>query len=125
MLGYKHSQSIWTVFTSAELDEIEREALDNRRKRYASWLVRVDMGLLKAAAEGDARAAKLCYQRFEGLAETHRLTGKNSGPIEVSSLSDEEVERRIKEFEAEIEAKVLAKLQAEISGDERCTQVSR
>jgi hypothetical protein len=98
VLGYKHSQSIWTVFTGAELDQIEREALDNRRKRYASMLARADMGILRAAASGDARAAKLCYQRFEGWTEKTDLN--LTGRLEIENLSHEEIKRRIAEHEA-------------------------
>jgi len=92
VLGYKHSQSIWTVFTGAELDEIQREALDNRRKRYASMLARADMGILKAAAAGNPAAAKLAYQKFEGWTEKSQI--RLEGELNLNSLSDEEIEKR-------------------------------
>ena len=69
VLGYSQEHQIYASLSPAELAEIEREALELRRKCYAASLGRVDNGILRAAAKGDAAAAKLCYQRFEGFSE--------------------------------------------------------
>ena len=58
--------TLYEHFTPAEMAEIEDEALIRRRKRYSSNLARVDRALLSRAIEGDAVAARLVYQRFEG-----------------------------------------------------------
>jgi len=73
VLGYKSSGSLWKVFSSEELCQIEREGLDMRRGKYARYLARVDKGLIDAAMNGDARAAKLVYQRFENWSEKSAL----------------------------------------------------
>ncbi len=69
VLGYKNSKQINRTFTAAELTEIEAEALEIRRKKYSSHISEVDLALLKKAKKGDAKAAKLVYQRFEGWSE--------------------------------------------------------
>jgi len=88
VLGFKTVQQIHVTFTAAELDEIEQEALEIRRKKYASALSRVDSGLLKRAADGDPAAAKLVYQRFEGWNEK---IGMNIEQLD--RLIDAELER--------------------------------
>ncbi|MBA7532121.1 hypothetical protein ES705_24347 [subsurface metagenome] len=57
--------TFYSHFTPQELDLIESEALSIRRTKYAAKLAAVDEALLKKAAEGDPRACKLCYERFE------------------------------------------------------------
>lgn len=73
VLGFKCVNSLWTVFPAEELCAIEREALDIRRTKYSKEIAKVDGGLLKAAQAGDARAAKLVYQRFENWTERSAL----------------------------------------------------
>jgi len=70
-LGFSQGSVIYQVFTPDELTEIENEALDARRKRYAAKLARVDEAVLRRAAsdEGTAADAKLAFQRFEGWSE--------------------------------------------------------
>ncbi len=83
VLGMKHKQHLFRIFTGAELQEIEREALEIRRTKYAASIALVDKGLLRKAAEGDSAAAKLVYQRFDGWAETKKNehTGKDGEAI--------------------------------------------
>lgn len=69
VLGYKQPHGIYNSFTPDDLYEIERLALENRRKRYSVWLSKVDRGLINKACKGDAQAAKLIYQRFENWSE--------------------------------------------------------
>lgn len=84
VLGYRHPNHLNNMFTAAELHEIEREALDLRRQKYAPHLSRIDRAILDQAAKGDPAAARLAYKRFENWTETIRTeqTGKDGGPIE-------------------------------------------
>jgi len=66
ILGYRSNGGLYRAFRPSELDEIEAEGLELRRKGYSMALARVDDGLLKRAADGDPAAAKLCFQRYEG-----------------------------------------------------------
>jgi hypothetical protein len=87
VLGYKRSHAIYKTFTPDELYDIEQQALDNRRKKYASQLAKIDKALFQRALEGDPQAIKLCYQRFEGWSEKQlrELTGKDGKPIQSES----------------------------------------
>lgn len=80
VLKYHQHSGMYVLFTPAELDQIEAEALDIRRKRFALQLMKVDQGLLRRAAEGDPTACRLVYQRFEGWEPGERrkidLTGE-------------------------------------------------
>lgn len=58
-------QALYKLFAPDELDEIERECLKTRRKRYLSKLMKVDDALFRRAMAGNIPAIKLCYQRFE------------------------------------------------------------
>lgn len=69
VLGYKQPHAIYVLFTTDELNALEWEALEYKRNQYASKLNAVDIGLLEKAASGDAPAAKLAYQKFEGWSE--------------------------------------------------------
>jgi len=81
VLGFSHRQTVNKVFTPKELHEIEQEALENRRRKYASVLAKVDNALLERAQQGDPQAIKLVYQRFEGWSEKKELTGKDGQPL--------------------------------------------
>jgi hypothetical protein len=82
VLGFKQRQQINKVFSVEELHEIEQEALENRRKKYASQLARVDKALMDRALDGDPQAIKLCYQRFEGWSEKQKHDVKfNQQPL--------------------------------------------
>lgn len=69
VLGLANSQSLYNIFTVDELHDLEREALELRRTKYASALAQVDAAMLTAAKGGDSKAAKLVYQRLEGWSE--------------------------------------------------------
>lgn len=79
--GFTGTQGLYFHFTGAELDEIYREALEIRRTRYAKELMQVDRGLVKKAVSGDAQAAKLVFQRYEGWVE--KKEQKNTGDLKV------------------------------------------
>lgn len=88
ILGYKTGQYIHRLFTAEEIDEIEREALEIRRKKYASQLARVDSALLRQAKAGDTPAVKLAYQRFEGWVEKKRFEGDMNLTVIIKDRSD-------------------------------------
>jgi hypothetical protein len=70
--GYKDNSGLYRLFNSSELAEIEREALEMRRAKYASQIAKIDTALMQKAIEGDVAACKLCYQRFEGWSEKQK-----------------------------------------------------
>lgn len=69
VLGYAHVESMYNAFSVHELCEMEKEALDIRRQRYANALSHVDKALITQAMKGDPQAIKLMYQRFESWTE--------------------------------------------------------
>ena len=73
------------------IHQMEREALELRRRKYASQLAKIDRSVLSAAAEGDIAAARLAYQRFEGWSEKRlqEHSGKDGKPIDHSMTMDE------------------------------------
>ena len=83
ILGFKQRQQINKVFSVEELHEIEQEALENRRRKYASIIAKVDNALMERAQQGDPQAIKLVYQKFEGWSEKqqHEHAGKGGGPV--------------------------------------------
>lgn len=84
VLGVKSAQSLYARFDSAEMKEIEIEALEVKRKRYASHLSKVDDTLLKKAIAGDVNAIRLAYQRFEGWAPPKELKVKSDMQVIIS-----------------------------------------
>ena len=94
------SRTMRNHFTSVELDAIESEALEIRRKRCASISARVDRGLIKRAESGDPAACKLYYQKFEGWKEAKRqeTTGEDGGPIQLESGLSAVAERKLMEL---------------------------
>lgn len=74
MLGLKNDTDIYRVFSPAELSVIEKEALALRRQQYARHFDAADKAMFKAAAQGNVKAAKLLYERFENLGKQHELS---------------------------------------------------
>lgn len=70
--------TFYNHFRPVELTEIEAEALELRRRKYAPELAKIDKALIDRALDGDTRAIKLCYQRFENWQEGQevRLSGE-------------------------------------------------
>ncbi len=62
-------QGLYKNFSVEEFQEMEKEGLELRRKRYAKEAVEVDKGLISRAKDGDPAACKLFYQRFECWSE--------------------------------------------------------
>lgn len=85
VLGFSRAQQINIVFTPDELQEIENEALAERRKRCAKHSIKVDLNVVRQAQNGDnPKWAELYYKRFEGWVEKTRQehTGKDGDPIQ-------------------------------------------
>jgi len=80
VLGFADGTVLYQVFSPEEIRDIEHEALELRRKCYASRLAKVDDGLLKKAMEGDPSAAKLAFQRYEQWSEKSIQEVKWDGP---------------------------------------------
>lgn len=92
VLGFGNSQSLYAVFTVQELQELEAEALELRRSKYAPSLSRVDTALINSACEGNPASAKLCYQRFEGWSEKREINANVNATIEMEAKIRAEVE---------------------------------
>jgi len=77
-------------FSPYELNDIEYEALELRRKQYSRLFVKADKALAEQIEKGDTQAIKLMYQRFEGWSEKqrHELTL-------LQRMSDEELDEKI------------------------------
>jgi len=87
VLGYKSTTQINQLFTPDELQEIESEALAERRRKCARESIKVDQNVVRQAQAGDnPKWAELYYKRFENWAEKSRyeVAGKGGGPIEFS-----------------------------------------
>jgi len=69
VLGYAQPKTLWKVFSPSELEEIEAEALVERRKRISPILARVDQALFAKAQEGDLGAIEMVYKRFEAWSD--------------------------------------------------------
>jgi len=69
VLGYTTTAMLYKMFEKGEICEIEWRALAERRKRYAPYIAKIDHGILEKGATGDAPAAKLAYERFEGMGQ--------------------------------------------------------
>ena len=80
VLGFKNASVIYRHFTPAELDQIEAEALELRRRRYVRSFAAVDSAMIAKAKDGDPVAAKLIYQRLEGWNPAQKVESK----VEVS-----------------------------------------
>jgi hypothetical protein len=90
ILGYKNEVQIYKFFSPYDLNEIEWEALEMRRKRYASKMTEVDRAMIKEASSGNAKAAELCYKKFEGMTDKKEIDLKAQIKIEViDSVPDE------------------------------------
>ena len=90
ILGYKNEVQIYKFFSPDDLNEIEWEALEVRRKRYAPKMTEVDRAMIKEASAGNAKAAELCYKKFEGMTDKKEVDLKASIKIEViDSISDD------------------------------------
>jgi len=99
VLGFhKSKRYIYVVFTVDELNEIESEALEIRRKKYKPAIAKADKALLAEAEAGNVQAIKLAYQRFEDWSEKQRkeVTKK------LDNESDEELDNRIKSLIGQI-----------------------
>ncbi len=77
VLGYSHAQSLYDTLTPSELDELEIEAFEIRKKRCARQRSEVYFSLHREAKKGNVAAAKEWLDRVEGkVKEKIQLDGK-------------------------------------------------
>lgn len=78
VMGYANKSSMYSMFTPDELSELDRQALEIRRKKYAPHLSEIDRALIAQAKTGDSRACELAYKRFEGWTPTERRINEDN-----------------------------------------------
>ncbi len=82
LCGYKRAQSIYKVLPPAELDDIEREALELRKQRTAGRRAKVYDAMYQSAISGDVKAMKEYLDRMEGpVTNKTEVSGPGGGPI--------------------------------------------
>ena len=100
------------MFSVEEIIELENLALEQRRKRYALKLARIDDALVKKAVKGDVPGIKLAYQKFEGWGEKTISEVNNIHTLklddELRSLMDQGKMMGAVTVEPEPEAKLLS-----------------
>lgn len=67
--GYSDHRQLYKVFTVSELDQLEKEGMEIRRRRSTRIVARVDQAIIKQAMQGDVRAARLVFAKLEGWTE--------------------------------------------------------
>lgn len=83
IVKYKNISALYKIFTRDDLAEIEREGLDERRKRYSRDLSLIDRSMITQAQDGDIDAAKLIYDRLEGSVPQHlKHQNPDGSPLE-------------------------------------------
>ena len=87
VLGFKDIGSMYRHFTPAELCDIEREALDIRRTKYAPHIAEIDRAIIKEAKQGSKAHAELVYKRLEGGSE--KLIQEHEGEVTLRVVYDE------------------------------------
>lgn len=89
ILGVKEA-TLWAIFTGAELDEIENEALEIRKVNAARPRQEAYKALIGQFDKGNVPAIKEFLERTEGkVIERRELFGKGGGPIEIVSAIPE------------------------------------
>jgi len=94
VLGYSRTNSLYRLISPKELGELEREALEERKRRSAKNRATLYDVLYEVGKAGDVSAIKEYLNRTEGPVETRakmELTGKEGGPVEVSAKLPEEL----------------------------------
>lgn len=83
--NYKQAHAIYRIFTPTELDELEREALEIRKKRSAGRRAKVYDAMYNSALGGDVQAQKAYLDRMEGpITNKTEVSGPDGGPIEMT-----------------------------------------
>jgi len=82
---YKNPQTIYGLFSPAELDKLEKEAFELRNQRTAGRRAMVYDAMYKSAIGGDVQAMKAYLDRTEGpVVKKIEASGPNGGPIEMT-----------------------------------------
>lgn len=90
ILGVKEA-TLWRIFTGAELDEIENEALEIRKINAARPRQEAYKALIAQFNKGNVPAIKEFLERTEGkVVDKHEHTGKDGSPL-LPTLSTEEL----------------------------------
>ena len=92
VLGFANVTQLYNTFTPDELSEIEAEALAIRRKKYSPHIASIDRAMIREANNGNDRAAKLCYQRFEDWGERKEMSGPGGKPVQFVFVEENEGE---------------------------------
>jgi len=90
VLGYKSTTQINQIFTPDELQEIEFEALAERRRKCARESIRVDRNVvLQAQKSNNPKWAELYYKRFENWVEkkSHEIAGQGGEPLKITVIN--------------------------------------
>lgn len=91
VLNYKTVTALYYHITSAEIKDIEIEAMEMRRTAYITRLSKVDDALFDKAYEGDVNAIKLVYQRFEGWTEKKDYNVQQGINVNIVRFGDVEI----------------------------------
>ena len=83
VLGYKQPVSMYKVFSPTDLDEIEAEAFEIRKKRCVKQLTRIYGKLYQEAQKGSITAAKEFLNRVEGKVSANM---KHNGNINIEGF---------------------------------------
>lgn len=84
ILGYKQEQSMYQLLKPSDLNELEAEAFEMRKKRSAMQQSQVYAALYKKAIKGDVAACKEWLDRTAGKV-TDKI--KHSGGVEFSGTN--------------------------------------
>jgi hypothetical protein len=83
ILKYKNPLMLWRYFSSDEIQEIERQAVENRKKRASRQRAVLYQVLYTEAQTGNVQAIKEFLDRTEGKTpDRQEQSGPGGGPIE-------------------------------------------
>ena len=86
--GYSDHRQLYKVFTVSELDQLEKEGMEIRRRRSTRIVARVDQAIIKQAMQGDVRAARLVYAKLEGWTEAGLRNKKKDSKGQLDRLCE-------------------------------------
>lgn len=90
--GYKEAPPLYRLFTLKELDQIEEEALEERKRRCAGQRVMVYESLYRQARQGNVQAAKEWLDRVEGKV-AHKVEANHQ--VRIDSIQVEIVRTKL------------------------------
>ena len=82
VIGYKDVTSLYKMFTTDEMTDIENEAMEERKRRSSKDRAKVYKSLLSEAGNGNVAAIKEYLDRTEGkVKEKIEHTGENGAAL--------------------------------------------